>query len=56
MNKEIRLIEIVIITLLAGRILAIAIPNMKELNASMDEEGMISCIHKYECVRCGEKI
>ena len=56
MNKGITLIEIVIITLLVSIILAIAIPNMKELNASMDEEGMISCIHKYECVRCGERM
>ena len=56
MNEGFALIELVIITLLVGIILAIAIPNIKELNASMDEEGMISCIHKYECVRCGERM
>ena len=55
MNKGFTLIELVIITLLVGIILAIAIPSIKQLNASM-EEGMISCIHKYECVRCGERM
>ena len=58
MNKGITLIELVIITLLVGAILAIAIPNMgeiKEREEREEESIIIRCDHEYRCVRCGFK-
>ena len=53
MNKGITLIELVIITLLVGIILAIAIPNMgeiKEREEREEESIIIRCDHEYRCV------
>lgn len=55
MNKGFTLIELVIITLLVGIILAIAIPNMGEIKEREEESIFIRCDHEYRCVRCGFK-
>lgn len=49
MNKGFTLIELIIVIALLGIIFMIAVPAMRDI----EEDG---CNHKYECVRCGERM